>query len=494
MNIKEILKSLVNVQAMKYKVASQKGRVTKLENRVGELQYLVKKNILTLTEGEAIYVGNKYDNYADAVAEIDKKYNGTAEWGVLQTGNIIDLRAAFIINEGIKVVNKTAPKKKKDDKENKKVTVTEESKDGQAEIEWVERFLAYNDLDKEVAQEFAKEAEIEGKIAIKLALEPVDEEKKDFMVSARYLSWQEKQYKIITDPKDYLQYKQLTWQPKDSDKAETLEEKDFVYKKFGGRINRPNEAAPKIMKCLTQVEGLDKALRDWREINRIFAAPILNVTVKDAQEAKLAQEALDNKNWKLKKIFVSTAEMKYAQFDVGGVTSLENEIITLVKMISGTTGVTVQYLGMADLLKNRSTSQDLREMLVATTMKERETWIGAYEEIITKAMTMYNEEVNAQMSDGAKLDPSKIGIEIPLVTPEEWEHIVSVFLPATLAGKLSDETFLEQIPGLDVEKELERKKEREESELEETKQKNKDLEKERFDKGLFGGGKPGEEE
>lgn len=509
MNIKQIkeryqhtFRNLIDVQAMKYKVASQRGRITKLGNELKELQHLVKRNILSLEEEDIRYKGNKYDNYATAIDEIDKKYNGTAEWGVLQTGNIIDLRAAFIINEGIKIVNKT--EREKGEKENrvKGKEIPKEKKegkvqrDGQAEVEWVERFLAYNDLDKEVAQEFAKEAEIEGKIAIKLALEEFtnDEGKEDFMVSARYISWQEKKYKVETDPQDYLWYKKLTWEPKDKDKPEVLEEDTFVYKKFGGRITRPNEAAPKIMKCLTQVEGLDKALRDWREINRIFSAPILNVKVENREEAKLANEALEGKNWTLKKIFVSTSEITYAQFDIKGVESLEKEIVTLVKMISGTTGVTVQYLGMADLLKNRSTSQDLREMLVATTMKERETWKGAYEEVITKAMTMYNERVNEKMSKGKKLDPSKIGIEIPLVTPEEWEHIEKIFLPAALAGKLSDETFLEQIPGLDVDKELERKQAREESELQQTKDELNNMKKDNFDRGLFGKDKPGEEE
>ena len=470
MNIKQTLKNLVNVQFMKYKVASQKGRVTKLENQVKSLQHLVKKDILSLTAEDATYVGNKYNNYSEAVEEIDKKYNGTADWGVLQTGNIIDLRAALIINEGIKIVKK--------------------AEGADAEVEWAERFLEYNDLDKEVAQEYAKEAEIEGKIAIKLELEKVEDgEEEEQMVSARYISWLTKKYEIETSPQDYLKFEKLTWKPQGNDKGETLEAKNFVYKKFGGRVNKPNEAAPKIMKCLTQVENLDKALRDWREINRIFAAPILNVTVEDGKEAKLVQDALDNKNWKLKKIFVSTAEMKYAQFDVGGVESIENEITINAKMVSGTTGVTVQYLGFADLLKNRSTSQDLREMLVATTMKERETWKGAYEEMITKAMNLYNDEVNAKMSKGKKLDPSKIGVDIPLVTKEKWENIEKIFLPATLAGKLSDETFLEQIPGLDMDKERQRKEEKEQSELEQIKQRNKDLEKEKFDRGLFGEGK-----
>ena len=52
---------------------------------------------------EGVYKGNEYRTYRKAISAINSKYNGTAKWGVLQTGNIIDLRAAFIISRGIKV-------------------------------------------------------------------------------------------------------------------------------------------------------------------------------------------------------------------------------------------------------------------------------------------------------------------------------------------------------------------------------------------------------
>ena len=285
MNIAKTARDLVNVQAMKYRVASQKGQITKLNKRVDELQAFVKKDILTLQEAQQNYVGNKYSTYDEAIAEIDQKYNGTADWGVLQTGAIIDARAAFIIGEGLKIV-------KKDKSANK-------------EYEWVEKFFRYNDIDREVPQEYAKEAEIEGKLAIQLIPKEVAGEKegeKDLMISVRFKSYTQYKYTVETDPLDYLDYTKLSWKNIGDIKAGSLEAKAFVYKKFGGRINRPNEAAPKIMKCLTEVENLDKGLRDWREINRIFAGPILGAECKDKEDVKTAREALSDKNWRIKKI------------------------------------------------------------------------------------------------------------------------------------------------------------------------------------------------
>ncbi|GAH31863.1 unnamed protein product, partial [marine sediment metagenome] len=106
MTIKQTLKNLANVQLMKRRASHQKGENTKLKKKVAELNHLIKDDILSLQEGARDYTGNAYPSYSNAVEEINRKYNGTADWGVLQTGAIIDLRAAFIIGAGLKVVKK----------------------------------------------------------------------------------------------------------------------------------------------------------------------------------------------------------------------------------------------------------------------------------------------------------------------------------------------------------------------------------------------------
>lgn len=472
MGIAKTLKDMANVQFMKYRVASQKGRMMKLEGQVHKLQHLVKDDILSLTEAAANYKGNSYPSYESAVAEIDRKYVGTADWGVMQTGNIIDLRAAFIIGDGI--------------------IVSEKEPGAEKELEWAQRFLEYNDLDKEVAQEFAKEVEIEGKIALKLALEKdkdAEKGKEDYMVTVRFISWMDKKYTVETHPQDYLDYQRLVWKATGMHKAETLEAKEFVYKKFGGRVNKPNEAAPKIMKCLTQIENLDMALRDWRQINHIFAGPILYAKCVDPNEVGKALAALADKNFKIKKILAGTFELSFLSLDIKGVEALEKEIEALIKMISGTTGIPVHFLGFVDLMSNRATAENLMEMVNAATTKERQTWIGTYEEIIRKGMVMYNAKENAQMSKGKQLDPGKIKVDIPIITQANYERLEKIFLPACIAGKLSDEAFLAMIPGLDVKAELERKQAKEKSELEGIKRENDDLKADKFEDNLFGASK-----
>jgi hypothetical protein len=391
----------------------------------------MSKDIITLKEEDRSYRSNTYTDYGEAVAAISQKYEATARWGVFQTGNIIDLRAAFIISEGIKV---SARERGKAD----------------PELEFCEKFLRYNDLDKEVAHEFAKEAEIEGKILVRLFWEEADKQ-----VSARYVSWLAKKYEVEAHPLDYLDILKVKWT--EEDKPVEIAATEFVYKKFGGRISKPNSAAPKIMKVLTKIEDLDKALRDLREIDRIFAAPLLVVKFLAASDAKKAQEDLDKMNWKIKKGLCTNGEVSFVQPSMSGIDSLETEIVTLAKMISGATGVPVHFLGLPDLLSNRATAENLMELINASTLKERTTWIGAYEELLGKAMLMSNAKTGLEQKTDA-LDPTKIKVNIPIVSAQQWAAIEKVFLPACVAGKISDELFLDQIPGINVEQELARKK------------------------------------
>jgi hypothetical protein len=403
------------------------------ENKIlKQTQIQLSSEILSIKADEQTnYKSNQYSDYRTAVQEINDKYTGVADWGVFQTGNIIDLRGAFILSEGIKVQEKVKGQ-------------------GQAELQFATDFLQYNDLDKEIAQEFAKEAEIEGKILLRLFYE-----KKDNQVSARYVSWLTKNYTVKTNPLDYLDVLSVEWTEKD--KLEKIEYPEFVYKKFGGRVNEPNSAVPKIMKCLSKIDDLDKALRDLREINRIFSAPIFTMQFDSAQDAKKAQEDIDKMNWKIKKALCHNAkEIGFKQPDMTGVDNLVKEIITLAKMISGSTGIPVHFLGLPELLSNRATAENLMELIYASTLKERETWKGAYQELISKAIDMMNTQTG-EGQKSTKLDASRIVVDIPFISAENWNHIEKILLPLSIAGKITDELLLSKIPGIDVDEEMKRK-------------------------------------
>lgn len=423
-------------------IAGRLDQTEKENRRLRDVQLSMSKDILSLSEESRLYRGNTYRDYAETVQEIDNKYNGKSDWGVFLTGIIIDLRAVFIMGDGIKVY-----------------ALEGKEEEAEAELAFAKAFLSYNDLDAEMAQECAKEAEIEGKILFKIAWE-----KDDVQLSARYMSWLEKRYKIETHPQDYLWYTKAIWTPKDAQKQEELEEKEFVYKKFGGRINNPESAMPKVGRVLTQIENLDKALRDFREINRIFAGPLLVVEFPTVPAARQGQVDLDSFNFKIKKALSTTGKAYYVQ--PAPPTALAEEIVTLTKVISGATGIPVHFLGAPDLLSNRATASNLMELIAAASSKERKTWEGVYRELLSKAMRIYNVKMGLEQKPSKKLDPQKLAVEIPLISPETWAAVEKVFAPLAISGKISDELLLSKIPGVNVTAEIERKEAEKEAEPE----------------------------
>jgi len=473
--LQKTIKQKDEVSAELGRVVANNDELTKLRRgleaqnkRLGEVQELLVDDILALKTSAAQYVGNDYRDYGTAVKAVSEKYSGVSEWGCLQTGTIIDLRAAFILGDGVKIVHRTETK-------------------GEAknELQWARDFFEFNALDAEMAQELAKEAEIEGKIALQLFWEPGTYKGYPGMVSVRFLSWLSKRYTVEVDPKDYMWYKRLKWAAGANWAEGDVPEEEFVFKKFGGRIYDVKDARPKIAKCLTQIDRLDKALRDLREINHLFASPTPSFKCADAQQATTLLKQIADQNWRIGKAIAHAAEFSLVSPDAAGVENLLREIETNTKMISGTTGVPIHYLGYLDLLKNRATGDNTRELVMAATTRERAVWIGALKEMLEKAMAMFNARSGAgqKSEEGGRLDPEKVGIEIPLISQDHWKNLELVLIPAALGGIVSKEHVAGQIPGVDEEEEAKRRKEAEASELAAAKEEMERMRLESEDKG-----------
>jgi hypothetical protein len=394
------------------------------------VQGLLIDDVVTAQKATQTYVGNAYQTYQKVITELAKKYEGKAEWGTLQTGNIIDVRSAFIIGQGLTI----APA----DPEDKDFADSSEK-------EFIDKFLDFNDLDREMCQELAKEAEIEGCILFDLSWDAVAE-----TVRLNYISRVDTKYTITTAPLDKFDYIQASWTPTEDSKPIVLEKEKFVYSRFGGRVHKQNEPYPKVGKALNEIDSIARALRDWREINHLFAAPVPTIEAKDEASAKAIDAALGGMNWKIRKqIVMAGGKMVFAQPNLqGGSEALEKEIVALAKMISGTTGVPVHFLGLPDLMSNRATADNLMELVSASTSKERQIWIGTYEEMISKAIAIYNAE-----SKFTKLDPERATVSIPFVTAAAWQLIKDVWLPMFLANSITLKTFLKQVPGIKAEEE-----------------------------------------
>ena len=353
---------------------------------VSEIQ--ASEDITTNTDSTSSkhYVGlpTRYNSYDKQVTQLGKMYDNLADWGNMIAKNIIDVRTAFSVGQGIDVIKQP-----------------EFAGSAEMEIAWCKEFMRFNNLNEEMPQEYTKEAEIEGKILFRFGL---DEENRNIRLI--HVPWRQYKYKITTPPDNYLRYTQAdcTAINDGKDISFSLKEPLFVYKRFGGSVNKPNETPPKTAFIIREMEDLDKAIWDWRKINKLFSMPTPVIYAPDKQTAKEVQTWVDGTNWRIGKLLIlGGLNMKFelVGWKGDGYTTVQKETESLVKTISGTTGIPVHFFGYPELLSNRDTADNLVELIALSTSKERRTWIGAYEEVFQKAMVIYNTAFNTNMNPNA---------------------------------------------------------------------------------------------
>lgn len=426
-----------------FEIFPKKTEVKELRKQVAELQ-----NSVSILLGDAAVnlssTANPYRTFQAAVKALAEKYEGTAEWGVLQIRNIIDIRSAFIIGQGIKLVC---------DEKNSR------------ELDFIEEFVKYNNFDEEMPQELAKEAEIDGKMLVKLI--PNMEKQQ---IDLRYVSYSSNNYKLETEADDYQKYIKAVYQTKT--KQVVLEPEEFVFKKFAGRIDKVNDVMPKVAMVLRQCEDLDKALVDWRNGNYFFATPTPYFKCTDKNEVESLYNKLKSVNWKVGKLFVGTADFSMVEINGSGMASLEKEIVTLAKFISGGTGVPVHFLGLPDLMSNRAVSSDLFELINASTNKERHIWSGFYEEVFDKALLLANKYFKRGYKTGL------VKANVLSFTESQMNQLVSVWLPLYTSGVVDLKYILSKIPDANSEEIMKTQEESALKMIDSLQQKESELQKE----------------
>lgn len=210
-----------------------------LRKIVTKQQYAID-GLVNKLEFSADYTGNPYKTYALMVAGLSDKYRGVADWGNQTAKNIVDVRAAFAIGQGVKPVPR------------KGIT------DFKREMDFIRAFIEYNNLDEEVPQDWAKESEIEGKVLLRLI-----PEKNDKQIRVIHVPWSKFNYEITTKGTDYDDYTKAEYKATQGEgKDVVLQPPQFVYKRFGGRSYLVDESPSKTAMVLRLLEDLDKCMVD----------------------------------------------------------------------------------------------------------------------------------------------------------------------------------------------------------------------------------------
>jgi hypothetical protein len=355
-------------------------------------------------------------SYQSIVYNLIRRYNGLTPLGRELTKSIIDTRVTWIAGNG---VNITA--------------------NGKRETEFLDKFIKYNKLDGITFRDKVTDSELEGKV-----LGIPEWKAKDQMVDVKWLNWSDTSYKIETDPDDYRVITGVTY---GLGGGKRLNADLFVYRSFTGTVRFLNESPPRVGMQLFSIDAASSALRDLRRINRKFGAAFPFFEMSTHEDAKNLIKAIDQRKWRIGDTIAAVGKGYYMEPNGSGLESIIKEILMHFRFISQGTGIPVYFMA-PDLMSNRSTAQELLEMVNAATMSERENWKDFITELCSQAMKIYTKKT------GIILDYEDVTVSIPSVTLNQVQQLVDVYLPLMEAGIVSKKFLREKVPDSDPDQEL----------------------------------------
>jgi len=417
-------------------------RRKKLESEVERLKLAIQHFEFDPSTGidsnsPSVYRGNTYIGDVDMIAAVDKAYNGRSDWGVNLVKAVVEIRAAMIGGAGIEV------------------GLTEGFKgDADKELKFIKEFMDYNSFDPETQVSWAVEGGIEGRALFmlesrqdKIDGKPVKAIKSTFI--PKRSGSNAGSYDVKTNPLDYSDLTLVEVRPANGAPPRFLKPGEFVYKKFGGRVSQVNCSTPIVGHVMPQIEAIDHALRDWREINNLYAQPTPTVECVNAADAETQYTLMtDVIKWKIGHLLVvGGGTFKMVGPEIDGVVSLLDEVTMNLKMVSGTTGIPPHFLGFPDLMQNRATADSLTEVMFAATARERLAWISLYTDMFRKAIELNNK------TNGTSMNPKAVTALLPENAQTRLRQLVDIWLPVYEAKALTRKSFLNRVPGIDAEKE-----------------------------------------
>ena len=367
-------------------------------------------------------VSNNYPTYGSQVSEIYRKYNGLSDFGVAQTRSITDLRTAMIMGEGISISC-----------EDKKTS------------EWLATFIHENKLDGIELIKGVKGSEMSGQLLY--VLKPYKENtinKKT--VQLRRLGYSvdnpfkvERYNSIYSN--DYEVQRVLirqgrTWVP--------LNEEYMVYVRTGGDDLNVSEPTTKLGVVLTDIENYDRAIKDLRRNNHVFARITPTFQVENESEAGSLISRLKAIQWKIGEAFIGKAKLEYTTPGQGAHENIKTELEASVKNISATTGVPVHWLGYVDLMSNRSTADNLYELIKQATILERLEWERAIYDVLLKAQEVYIDNGGTDLNYNEDFQ-----VRLPLLNFGGFLDLVRGLTIAYADEAISIEDYRSMLPNID---------------------------------------------
>jgi len=363
---------------------------------------------------------NAYNTYDSQVTETYRKYSGLSSFGNQQVRAVVDLRTAFIAGEGISI-----------------------SCEDEQTSDWIETFLSRNLLQGPNFINAVKGSEMAGHALF--ILQPTEWfDKSLFIKTIRFPYTILEPFKPVFKDKrlkdevlDILIRKDFGWQ--------SINFTNFIYIRTGGDDGNTEGPCTKVGVVLTDMENYDRAIKDMRRNNHIFARITPTWEVSSASEAKSLRIRLNEMKWKIGEAFIGKAKFDYKVPKTGAHENLTFELTSTIKTISAVTGVPVHWLGYVDLMSNRSTAESLYELIKNATIIERQFWESSLYSMIMKAQELY---INAGGENISKLNYD-FEVRLPLIDFNEFLNRVKGLQIAYMDEAISIDDYRNMLPGID---------------------------------------------
>lgn len=391
-------------------------------NPEGSKDYVMIESLLTGVRLNATVPGtiNAYNTYEAQIKETYRKYNSFASFGCQQTRAIVDLRTAFIAGEGISI-----------------------SAEKDQTAKWIESFIMKNNFNGNNFINAVKGSEMAGQSL--------------FLMRPSY--WLDDSFYIKMSRIPYVL--NTPFRPVYSDnliKDDIVDIQikkegmwisagfnNFIYVRTGGDDANTKDPVTKVGVVLTDAENYDRATKDMRRTNHIFAriTPVFNTDTDS--EATALQKRLSGLKWKIGSAFIGKAKFKYEVPSTGTHANLTSELVSTIKTISSVTGVPVHWLGYVDLMSNRSTADSLYELIKNATINERSEWQNAIYNMIIKAQKMYIDSGGEGLSN---LD-FNFEVSLPLLDFSNFLERIRALSLAFGDRAISLNDYRNAVPGID---------------------------------------------
>jgi hypothetical protein len=406
------------------KIKRVKGQIQALTE--GQRQDILVAGGASEAQGSDNIDKNNYATYSGQVNTINDMYNNRTDYGGEFLRSLIDFRVATIAGANISVMS------------------TIKGKKGEELVKWINDFFSFNKYHGSRLIEDVTVSDMEGKCL--LTVKPIAEFKN---IRIRSYAWYKTPYDVEMHENDNQRIKSVAYQPNEGEaKVDLGKPHEIIYIKTGGSPDRINFTVPRIANCLTEIENISRTRYDLRKNNHLFGKSFLNFQTNDLKEAKALNNIINAIQWVIGKAYAGTAKASYVEPSGKAQEVLMKEIIQGIKIISLNTGIPVQLLAYPELLSQRSTAENMLEMVNAATIKERTKWEEGLEETVRKAMAMAFEKGWAPMNE-----PNGFVIKLDLISYANLKQISETWLPLMLEDVISMDTLRSLLPSIDPQRE-----------------------------------------